>query len=253
MRRFAIIGGSGLDRLGTLEVASRDVVQTAWGTPSAPLCSGRFAGAPVVFLPRHGDHHHLPPHAINYRANIAALRDAGVTDVLAVTAVGGIGADCGPGAIVVPDQLIDYTWGRAHTFHDGVAGTLDHVDFTYPYSEDLRQLLLQSAVPADLRVVPNGVYGATQGPRLESAAEIARMARDGCTLVGMTGMPEAALAREAGLAYATVSLSVNWAAGIGGLTVSLDDIMRELELGMGRIVKLLGLAISRGLQSDGPG
>ena len=252
MKRFAIIGGSGLDRLGALEVASREVVQTAWGSPSAPLCAGRFAGSPVVFLPRHGENHHLPPHAINYRANIAALRDAGVTDVLAVTAVGGIGPECGPGAIVVPDQVIDYTSGRAHTFHDGVSGTLDHVDFTYPYSEDLRRLLIDSAPTAGVEVVGHGVYGATQGPRLESAAEIARMARDGCTLVGMTGMPEAALAREAGLGYATVSLSVNWAAGIGGLTVSLEDIMRELELGMGRIVALLGVAIARGLQSAGP-
>ena len=252
MRRFAVIGGSGLDRLGTLEVSSREVVQTAWGSPSAPLCAGRFAGSPIVFLPRHGENHHLPPHAINYRANIAALRDAGVTDVLAVTAVGGIGPECGPGAIVVPDQMIDYTWGRAHTFHDGVGGTLDHVDFTYPYAEDLRRLLIESAPVAGLEVVPHGVYGATQGPRLESAGEIARMARDGCTLVGMTGMPEAALAREAGLSYATVSLSVNWAAGIGGLTVSLEDIMRELELGMGRIVQLLAVAIARGLQSAGP-
>ena len=252
MKRFAIIGGSGLDRLGALEVTAREVVQTAWGSPSAPLCTGHFAGSPVVFLPRHGEQHHLPPHAINYRANIAALRDAGVSDVLAVTAVGGIGGDCEPGAIVVPDQVIDYTWGRAHTFHDGVSGTLDHVDFTYPYSESLRQLLIDSAPVAGVTVVPRGVYGATQGPRLESAAEIARMARDGCTLVGMTGMPEAALAREAGLGYATVSLSVNWAAGIGGLTVSLEDIMRELEQGMGRIVQLLGVAIARGLQSAGP-
>jgi len=254
MRRFAIIGGSGLDQLEALRVSARRQVMTPWGAPSAPLCEGQFAGSPVVFLPRHGEQHTLPPHRINYRANIAALRDAGVTDILAVTAVGGIGPEAGPGAMVVPDQIVDYTYGREHTFYDGMGATLDHVDFTQPYTEALRQLLLAGAVRAGHAAVNGGVYGATQGPRLESAAEIARMARDGCTLVGMTGMPEAALAREAGLGYATLSLSVNWAAGVGGgETVSLEEIMGHLREGMGRVLEVIGATLALGLNPQGPG
>ena len=202
-------------------------------------------------MPRHGDGHALPPHRINYRANIAALREAGVTDILAVTAVGGISAEAAPGSIVVPDQLIDYTWGRDHTLYDGLNGTLDHVDFSQPYTERLRRLLIDQMTDGEL--VGAGVYGATQGPRLESAAEITRMARDGCTIVGMTGMPEAALAREAGMAYATVSLVVNWAAGVGGAAViSMDDIYRHLEVGMAAVVRRVGRAIAAGLSQPDP-
>ena len=246
MRRFAIIGGSGLDRLGALEISARHTLMTPYGAPSAALCEGLLEGSPAFFLPRHGDGHALPPHRINYRANIAALREAGVTDILAVTAVGGISAAAAPGSIVVPDQIIDYTWGRDHTLYDGLNGTLDHIDFSQPYTERLRRLLIDQMTDGEL--VGAGVYGATQGPRLESAAEISRMARDGCTIVGMTGMPEAALAREAGMAYATVSLVVNWAAGVGGAAViSMDDIYRHLEVGMAAVVRRVGRAIAAGL------
>lgn len=251
MRRFAIIGGSGLDRLGALQISARHAVVTAYGAPSATLCEGLFAGSPVFFLPRHGETHALPPHRINYRANIAALRQAGVTDILAVTAVGGISAAAAPGAIVVPEQIIDYTSGREHTLYDGVNATLEHVDFSQPYTERLRRLLLDQ--PDHRAVVDTGVYGATQGPRLESAAEVKRMAQDGCTIVGMTGMPEAALAREAGLAYATVSLVVNWAAGVGGeATISMDDIYRHLEVGMAAVLQRVGRAITAGLSQPDP-
>jgi purine nucleoside phosphorylase len=224
---------------------------TPYGAPSAALCEGLLAGSPAFFLPRHGDGHALPPHRINYRANIAALREAGVTDILAVTAVGGISAEAAPGSIVVPDQIIDYTWGRDHTLYDGLNGTLDHVDFSQPYTERLRRLLIDQMTDGEL--VGAGVYGATQGPRLESAAEIARMARDGCTIVGMTGMPEAALAREAGMAYATVSLVVNWAAGVGGAAViSMDDIYHHLDVGMAAVVRRVGRAIAAGLSQPDP-
>lgn len=251
MRRFAIIGGSGLDQLEGLAIAARRPVMTAWGSPSAPLCEGLFEGSPVIFLPRHGEQHTLPPHRINYRANIAALRDAGITDIIAVTAVGGIGATAGPGVMIVPDQIIDYTHGREHTFFDGLGATLDHVDFSYPYTQSLRRLLLDNAARVGHPIVDGGVYGATQGPRLESAAEIACMARDGCTLVGMTGMPEAALAREAGLGYATLSLSVNWAAGLGGgEIVSLEEIMHHLREGMGRVLDVVGAALREGLSGS---
>ena len=241
---IGIIGGSGLDQLAALSVVREHRVRTAWGTPSAPLLEGLLQGTPVVFLPRHGAGHHLPPHRINYRANIAALRDFGVREVLGVAAVGGIGADCGPGAIVVPDQLIDYTWGREHTFHDGQDSGVAHAEFEHPYDDALRRCLLDAGHALGVPVVAGGCYGATQGPRLETAAEIARMARDGCTLVGMTGMPEAALAREAGLAYATCALSVNWAAGLSAAPITMDEIMRELAEGMGTIVRLLAHAVA---------
>ena len=243
MKKYAIIGGSGLDRLGALTVTSRHQVMTAYGAPSGPLCDGLFASVPVTFLARHGEAHRLPPHLVNYRANIAALKRAGITDIFAVTAVGGIASDAGPGRIVVPDQIIDYTWGRAHTFADGSAEQVEHVDFTMPFSSTLREHLLQAARDTGVDILDNGVYGATQGPRLETAAEIARLARDGCTLVGMTGMPEAALAREAGLDYAMVSLVVNWAAGVGGESISHADIEHHLAHGMNAVLGMLARAL----------
>jgi len=243
VKKYAIIGGSGLDRLDTLAVSARRHVVTAYGVPSGPLCEGQFSGAPVVFLARHGETHRLPPHLVNYRANIAALKAAGVTTVFAITAVGGIGKECGPGRIVLPDQLIDYTWGREHTFADGTANEVQHVDLTAPFSTELRTLLLEVAPDAGVELVEGGVYGATQGPRLETAAEIRRMERDGCTLVGMTGMPEAALAREAGLDYVMISLVVNWAAGIGGKTISHAEIGHHLEHGMSAVLRLVGRAL----------
>lgn len=244
MNPVGIIGGSGLDRMGVLTGVREYRVRTAWGEPSSPLLAGELFGTPVLFLPRHGAEHHLPPHRINYRANIAALRECGVREIFAVAAVGGIGADCGPGAIVIPDQIIDYTWGREHTFHDGLGSGVAHVEFETPYDATLRQSLLTAGRSLGISLVDGGCYGATQGPRLETAAEIARMAQDGCTLVGMTGMPEAALAREAGLAYASCALSVNWAAGLSDTPITMEEILRELNEGMGTIVRLLGAAVA---------
>lgn len=243
MTTLAIIGGSGLDQLGALLPLREHRVTTTYGAPSAALLEGTLDGTPLIFLPRHGPTHALPPHGINYRANIAALRDFGVREVLAVTAVGGIASNAGPGALVIPHQIIDYTAGRAHTFYDGCDGTLEHIEFGDPYSADLRASLLDAAGELGLTVVGTGVYGATQGPRLETAAEIARLARDGCTIVGMTGMPEAALAREAGLAYANCALVVNWAAGIIAAPISLDEIGRELRAGMSQVVRLLSATL----------
>ena len=247
MKKFAIIGGSGLDQLGALQISARRPVITAYGAPSGPLCEGLFAGSPVIFLPRHGEAHRIPPHLINYRANIAALKGAGVSAIIAVTAVGGIGAEASPGRLVIPDQIIDYTHGREHTFSDGTGDHVEHIEFTSPFSAALCQLLADAAPEAGVEVVSGGVYGATQGPRLETAAEIARMARDGCTLVGMTGMPEAALAREAGLDYAMVSLVVNWGAGIGGAAISHAEIGHHLEHGMNAVLRLIGRALGDAL------
>jgi len=236
---LGIIGGSGLTRLKALEVDRQQAVKTPYGDPSAPLTFGRFDGAPVVFLPRHGAPHAIPPHRVNYRANLWAMRDAGVDRVVGMAAVGGITAPMGPGVLAVPDQVIDYTWGRAHTLFETDLNSVTHIDFTDPYCEALRQSLLQAAARAGVDVYDGGTYGATQGPRLESTAEVLRLERDGCDLVGMTGMPEASLARELGLCYASLALSVNWAAGKGEGPITMAEIERNLEHGMTKARKVL--------------
>lgn len=235
----ALIGGTGLDSLQGLEIVERREVSTRWGTPSSPLAFGRIGGRDLVFLARHGSTHTLPPHRINYRANIQALKDVGVTEVVAATAVGGIASFAGPGVLVIPDQIIDYTWGREHTFADGADLPLLHVDFTAPYCGKVRAELLDAARGADLDVHDGGCYGATQGPRLETAAEVLRLQRDGCDVVGMTGMPEAGLAREAELCYAGVCVVANWAAGKAEGEITMADIERELETGMARLRTLM--------------
>jgi len=219
----AIIGGTGLARLEGLEIEREERMDTPWGAPAAPLLHGSLAGRPVVFLARHGRDHELAPHELNYRANTWALRQAGARRVIAINAVGGIGAGFAPGTLVVPHQLIDYSWGRPHSFSESNGKPPQHVDFTEPYSAGLRQRLLDSAARAGLAVKDGAVYAVTQGPRLETAAEVNRLERDGCDIIGMTGMPEAGLARELGLEYACCAVVVNWAAGRGG------DIHAELE------------------------
>jgi 5'-deoxy-5'-methylthioadenosine phosphorylase len=220
---LAVIGGTGLSHLENLEMGHRQVVATPWGEPSAPVLFGELAGRRAAFLPRHGRGHTIAPHEVNYRANLWALKEVGATSVVAVNAVGGIREDLGPGRLCVPDQVIDYTWGRGHTFFEGTDQPVQHADFTHPYAESVRRRLLAAGARARLDVVDGGTYGATQGPRLESAAEIRRMARDGCDMVGMTGMPEAALARELELEYACCAVVVNRAAGLG------EDILAELD------------------------
>jgi 5'-deoxy-5'-methylthioadenosine phosphorylase len=237
---LAIIGGSGLTRLATLGPSRSEAVPTPWGEPSSPLRFGEIAACPVVFLARHGDAHTIPPHRINYRANLWALKACGATAVLGVAAVGAI-AGAAPGDLQLPRQLIDYTHGRETTFFDGADGKVVHVDFTHPYTPALRAKCLAAARAAGIALADGGVYGAMQGPRLETAAEIDRMERDGATLVGMTGMPEAALSRELGLPYATIAVVVNHAAGRGdsATAVSMDAIARVLEDAMGRVLTLL--------------
>jgi 5'-methylthioinosine phosphorylase len=244
---IGLIGGSGLARLSGFEVKGPLHFETRWGSPSAPLIEGLWRGVPVVFLPRHGASHTIPPHRINYRANLSAMKEAGVRAVIAVAATGGIRKDCVPGALVVPDQLIDYTWGRASTYFDGDGTDVVHVDFTAPYDQTLRSDLIAASRDASLPVVGEGVYGCTQGPRLETAAEIGRMARDGCTVVGMTGMPEAVLARELGLPYACLAVVANLAAGLapGGAEISIEEIHRTLERAMGNACRLLEIAVRR--------
>lgn len=220
--RIALIGGTGLNQLPDLRIAAEETVETPYGEPSGPLARGTLNGADVIFLARHGPGHVIPPHRINYRANLWALSEQGASAVLSVAAVGGITEPMVPGRIAVPDQIVDYTWGREHTYYDGGDSGVEHIDFTRPYSEGLRRALLHSSREAGIEAIDHGVYGATQGPRLESAAEIRKLEKDGCDLVGMTGMPEAALARELGLEYAGISAIVNRAAGKGSEAIHAD-------------------------------
>ena len=238
MSRLGIIGGSGLARLATLDIEHQEAFSTPYGEPSAPLTFGQLAGRPVVFLPRHGAGHTLPPHRVNYRANVWALREAGAERVIGMAAVGGITQP--PGTICVPDQLVDYTWGREHTYFDADLTQVTHVDFTEPYCAGLRDALLAAGARLGMAVVDGGTYAAAQGPRLESAAEIRRMESDGCDLVGMTGMPEAGLARELALCYACCAVVVNWAAGKSDGPITMEEIEANLETGMERARQLLG-------------
>jgi 5'-methylthioinosine phosphorylase len=238
---FAIIGGSGLVKLSALESPRRRVMRTPYGEPSGALTFGLLAGSEVVFLARHGYGHTIAPHEINYRANVWALNELRVQGIFALASVGGIRDDLSPGTLVVPDQIIDYTHSRKSTFFEGSGAPVTHVDFTQPYCPNLRARLLQAAQGIGETIVDGAVYACTQGPRLETAAEIERLARDGADLVGMTGMPEAVLARELELDYATLAVVVNHAAGRGS---SRDRIeMRELEEVLGetmvRAVRIL--------------
>jgi len=234
---LAIIGGSGLTRLSTLAVAHREVVRTPYGEPSSALVFGQLAGRDVVFLARHGHGHTIPPHRVNYRANLWALKQRDVDAILAVASVGAISPGYSPGDLVLPHQLIDYTSGREQTFFDGGDREVVHIDFTHPYNAELRARCLAAANVAHIAIHDGGVYGAVSGPRLETAAEIDRMDRDGATLVGMTGMPEAALARELSIAYASIAVVVNHAAGRGDSAqgVSIERIARVLETAMDKV------------------
>ena len=240
---IGIIGGTGLSEPSFLAEAEPRQVLTPFAEAEVQIFTGRMQGAELAFLPRHGKGHKVPPHRINYRANLWALHHLGVRSVIGVNAVGGIHAEMGPGRIAVPEQIIDYSWGREHTFFAGGADTVTHIDFTSPYDEDLRQLLIESAGVQG--VWPHGVYACTQGPRLETAAEVARLRRDGCDMIGMTGMPEAALARELGMRYACLAVSVNWAAGLSEEIITMESIGEVLRSGLGSVFGIIERAVVR--------
>ncbi len=240
---LAIIGGTGLTTLKGLEITRREVMHTPYGEPSGPLTHGLLAGREVVFLARHGYSHTIPPHQVNYRANIWALKHAGVHGVVAVAAVGGITGEMAPRRIAFPDQIIDYTWSRAHTFFDQDLTHVTHVDFTEPYDPSLRQRLIAAARSIGVDAVERGTYAATQGPRLETAAEINRLERDGCDMVGMTGMPEAVLARELELPYATCAVIANWAAGRGEGEITMDEVQENIAAAMSNVRHVLETTI----------
>lgn len=243
---LAVIGGSGLYNFPGLENAERRTLDTPYGAASGDIVVGDFAGKRLAFLARHGESHTLPPHRVNYRANLWALHSLGARRAVGVNAVGGIRDDMGPRAIVVPDQLIDYTHGRLTSYCDVEGAEVKHIDFSEPYTESLRRQLLAAAGSAGITVIDGGCYGATQGPRLETRAEIARMKRDGCDLVGMTGMPEAVLARELEIEYACLALVANFAAGCGDEEeISIEEIFAHLAAATADVPRILA-ALLRG-------
>ena len=229
---LAVIGGSGLSQLANLDVSHREVLRTPYGEPSGAVTFGQICGRPVAFLARHGYGHTIPPHEVNYRANIWALWKRGALGIISVASVGSIRADLKPGDVVIPHQIIDYTWGRKATYHEGADCAVTHIDFTEPYDNALRTRLIDAAKVAGIRVSDTAVYAVTQGPRLETAAEINRFERDGADVVGMTGMPEAALARELRVPYAAISVVANYGAGRadsrdGICFESIQDVLHE--------------------------
>lgn len=238
---LGIIGGTGLTKLANLEITHRQVGRTPYGEPSGALLFGRLCGEEIIFIARHGYGHTIPPHEVNYRANLWALKDHGVDRVVSVATVGGIHPDLRPGSLVVPDQIIDYTWGRSHTFSVSGDKPVTHLDFTFPYCADMRRDILRAAASQSIAIRDGGTYAATQGPRLETAAEINRLERDGADMVGMTGMPEAYLAREIELCYAAIGVVVNDAAGRGESSGGIreEDIQRVLDDLMTRVRQVL--------------
>jgi 5'-methylthioinosine phosphorylase len=239
MTKLAIIGGTGLSTLAGLNIIEKHNVSTPFGLPSNDILVAELDGNTVLFLPRHGANHTIPPHKINYRANMWALHHLGVTRIIAVAAVGGIRQDLAPSVLAVPDQIIDYTYGRDHSLFSEDFSSDKHIDFSYPYNETLRQLIFQAGLKQKIAILQGGTYGATQGPRLESAAEIKRMAQDGCAMVGMTGMPEAAIARELNMDYACCALVVNWAAGLSDTLITMSQIEQTIAEGMTEVKQVL--------------
>jgi 5'-methylthioinosine phosphorylase len=238
---LGIIGGTGLTQLTNLKIIRRQLIRTPYGEPSGPLTFGEICGHTVVFLPRHGSGHTIPPHMVNYHANLWAMNAEGARSIVSVATVGGIHPDAMPGKLVLPDQILDYTHGRKTTYFDGVDLPIKHIDFTQPYCPKMRELCKQAAANAGESLVDGGVYAAVQGPRLETAAEINRLERDGATMVGMTGMPEAALARELDISYAAICPVANYAAGRGSSAhgISYSDINLVLSEVMERVRKLI--------------
>jgi 5'-methylthioinosine phosphorylase len=243
MSRLAIIGGTGLSQLADLKNIKRDSISTPYGKPSADFITGELNGKEVFFLARHGNPHSIAPHNINYCANIWGLKQLGVEGIIAVAAVGGITSEMVPAHIAIPDQIIDYSYGRKHTFFEDENDPVTHIDFSYPYCQSLRSHLIRAAKQAGIAISPIGTYGCTQGPRLETAAEIKRMEQDGCDLVGMTGMPEASLAKELGINYAAVCVIANWGAGKIEGEITMAEIEQNLHKGMANAALLLKTVI----------
>jgi len=236
---LGVIGGTGLDEYDDAVVTQHESMDTPYGKPSSLINRIEIEGKVFYFLARHGSQHQFPPHQVNYRANIHALYKLGCNEILAVNAVGGIADFAGPGKIIIPDQIIDYSYGREHTFYTHRSGEVKHIDFSYPYDPSFSERLYVLAKQQQISLHIGSTYACTQGPRLETAAEIRRLANDGCDVVGMTAMPEAALARERDVPYAALCVVANWAAGISNEEITMPSIERELQTGMLQVKKLI--------------
>jgi 5'-methylthioinosine phosphorylase len=243
---LAIIGGRGLTQLTNLEITHQQVMRTPYGEPSGAFLFGTLNQHEVIFLARHGYGHTIPPHLVNYRANLWALREHGASKIISVATVGGIRADLKPGVIVVPDQIIDYTHGRDATFFEARDKPFSNTDFTFPYSASLRGQILRSAQTIQQPCVDGAVYAATQGPRLDSIAEINRYERDGADMVGMTGMPETALAKELELDYAAIAVVANYAAGRGDSAagINIESVNNTANAAMVRVRSILECVVN---------
>ncbi len=240
MSTIAVIGGTGTSKLGLADGGREVLVETPYGPPSGPVLRSTLGSSELLFMARHGPESTIPPHDVNYRANVWAMHSLEPDFLLGINVVGGIRADARPGRLFFPDQLIDYSWGREHSFNDSGRQPVQHIEFTMPFSTSLRQRLIGQAGVLELDFESSATYGVTQGPRLETAAEIDRLERDGCDLVGMTAMPEAALAREIGLDYAICAVVVNRAAGRGPQDTPIHaEIDRSLQQAMQRVGRLL--------------
>ena len=245
---LAVIGGSSLSQLAGLDVSHREVLRTPYGEPSGAITFGQMFGRPMAFLGRNGYGHTILPHEVNYRANLWALHERGALGIISVASVGSIRADLKPGDVVIPHQIIDYTWGRKSTYFEGLDRGVTHVDFTEPYDANLRKQLIEAAREVGVPMSDSAVYAVTQGPRLETAAEIDRLERDGADVVGMTAMPEAALARELGVPYASIGVVANHAAGRGASrhSISFESIQAVLEGSMGGVRNIIEKMVERG-------
>jgi len=252
-KQLALIGGTGLTSLKDFELIKKHSIETPFGKPSANILEGRFSdkknepGPGFFFLARHGDPHTIPPHKINYRANIWALNHLKVDKIIAVNAVGGIHPQLGTGSLCIPDQLIDYTYSRENTFFDGENSSLNdneagmpvHIDFTEPFSSSLRDRIIKVAQSLSIDIKQGACYACVEGPRLETAAEINRLEKDGCDVVGMTGMPETALARELNVDYASICLVVNKAAGRSDDPITMSQIEHTMKTGIEHVILIL--------------
>lgn len=243
---FGVIGGTGLTTLSNLDILHQTKADTPYGDPSSELIIGKVSDRQVAFLARHGEIHNIPPHKVNYRANLWALKSIGVKNIIAVNAVGGIREDMLPGSLVIPDQIIDYTSSRTNTFFETDLAHVTHIDFSYPYDANLSQSVKQTADACGIAVIQGATYAATEGPRLETAAEIQRLKKDGCDIVGMTGMPEAALARELEINYVSICVNANWGAGLSDELISMEAIEKNLLGGMEKVRTLLSELLAKG-------
>jgi 5'-deoxy-5'-methylthioadenosine phosphorylase len=240
MSNIAIIGGSVLPKLFDFQMQRSELPATPFGNPASPLQYGSFAKRDIIYLNRHGIERRTAPHLVNYRANMWALHEAKIDIVIGLSVVGGIRADMTPGHIVFPNQLIDYTYGRPSSCYEEDFDYTKHIDFTHPYCPELHKVLIQAAQELHLDFTDDATYGVTQGPRFETIAEINRMERDGCDIVGMTAMPEALLARELNMRYTSIALVASKAAGrVDGLSISLDDMKTVIDDSLDQIHQLL--------------